>query len=106
MREIYGVVRVARVGGSGGREGWRRAPKGQYCVDTDCAEHLSVPPTVGGYFVWWLCVGKTPNVWLALNSPRGHLACRVRSNLALHQGLANKAVMGGGRALTCLYLTF
>lgn len=55
---------------------------------------------------WGLCVGKIPNVRLALNSPRGHLTCWVGSSLALHQGLANKAVMDGGRALTCLYLTF
>lgn len=53
-----------------------------------------------------LCVGKKPDVWLALNSPRGHLACWVGFSLALHQGLANKAVMDVGRALACLYLTF
>ena len=55
MWEIYGVVRVARVRGGRGREGWRRAPKGQYCVDTDRAEHLSVQgSTVGA-----LCGQKT-----------------------------------------------
>ena len=101
MWEIYGVVRVARVRDSGGRDGWRRAPKGQYCVDTDRAEHLSVQgSTVGA-----LC-GQNTQCAATSELSRGHLTCWVGSSLALHQGLANKAVTDGGRALTCLYLTF
>ena len=93
MREIYGGVRVARVGGGGGREGWRRAPKGQYCVDTDRAEHLSVP----GSTVRALCGQNTQCVASSeLSTWASGLSGAVQPCLA--SGLGQQGCYGRGQS--------
>lgn len=70
-------------------------------MDTDRAEHLSMYREVQ---VRDLLEQNTRHVANSELSAVGIWPVEVGFSLALHQGLANKAVMDGGRGLACLYL--